>query len=143
MDSIFNKEFWIDQWQKDKSSDTYNVHQGYSSAAYWDKAASSYNQDEKEIKSRKMDKILDLFKRSNLLFDGMRVLDIGCGTGLLSIALAHKGAVVTACDFSHGMLDQFQTHLSQEKIRVSKIKFQFIMKTGTYLISKKKVEKQI
>ncbi|MCF6246003.1 MAG: class I SAM-dependent methyltransferase [Desulfobacula sp.] len=115
MTSIFNKEFWLSEWQKDKSSDTYSVHKGYSSAEYWDKAAGSYNQDENEVKSRRQDKTLGLLERNNLLFEGMEVLDIGCGTGMLSIALAHRGANVTAIDFSKGMLDQFRHLLSMDE----------------------------
>ncbi|VTR95494.1 methyltransferase type 11 : Methylase involved in ubiquinone/menaquinone biosynthesis OS=Singulisphaera acidiphila (strain ATCC BAA-1392 / DSM 18658 / VKM B-2454 / MOB10) GN=Sinac_0703 PE=4 SV=1: Methyltransf_11 [Gemmata massiliana] len=35
---------------------------------------------------------------------GLRVLDLGCGTGRHSLWLAEHGAVVTAVDFSEGML---------------------------------------
>ncbi len=31
---------------------------------------------------------------------GMKVLDAGCGDGVLSVMMAHKGAFVTGCDFS-------------------------------------------
>lgn len=34
----------------------------------------------------------------------LRVLELGCGTGTLSAELARRGAVVTAIDFSDGML---------------------------------------
>ncbi|MEJ7787142.1 MAG: class I SAM-dependent methyltransferase [Solirubrobacteraceae bacterium] len=36
---------------------------------------------------------------------GMRVLDLGCGQGDLTLALLARGAVVTALDLSPGMLD--------------------------------------
>lgn len=36
---------------------------------------------------------------------GETVLDMGCGAGSLAIPLAHNGALVLACDFSHAMLD--------------------------------------
>ncbi len=36
--------------------------------------------------------------------NGQRVLDLGCGTGRHSLWLAERGAVVTAVDFSEGML---------------------------------------
>jgi ubiquinone/menaquinone biosynthesis C-methylase UbiE len=35
---------------------------------------------------------------------GLRVLDLGCGTGRHALWLAEKGAMVTAVDFSEGML---------------------------------------
>jgi SAM-dependent methyltransferase len=43
----------------------------------------------------------------------MRVLDIGCGTGMMALALAQEGALVTAMDFSSGMLDRFKTDIPE------------------------------
>lgn len=37
---------------------------------------------------------------------GLRVADIGCGTGRYALRLARAGAAVTALDFSQGMLNQ-------------------------------------
>lgn len=37
---------------------------------------------------------------------GLRILDVGCGTGRWSFRLAAAGAVVTGIDFSTGMLDK-------------------------------------
>lgn len=47
---------------------------------------------------------------------GLHVLDLGCGTGRHSIRLANQGAIVTAVDFSPGMLAQAQ-HKTDEPIR--------------------------
>jgi cyclopropane fatty-acyl-phospholipid synthase-like methyltransferase len=114
METLFSKTFWVNEWEKDKSSDTYAVHKGFSTAEYWDKASATYNKSEKEVQNRRLEKTLDLFRQKKLLFEGMKVLEIGCGTGLLATALAKNGARVTALDFSKGMLERFKQELSQD-----------------------------
>jgi release factor glutamine methyltransferase len=42
--------------------------------------------------------LADHIERSELL--GRRVLDVGCGSGLLSLAAARAGAIVTAIDIN-------------------------------------------
>lgn len=113
-DSIFSKEFWVRHWEGDQPGDTDNVHKGFSTVQYWDKAALSYNQDKAEVKNRRIEKTLSFLKEDGLLFKGMRVLDIGCGTGTLAVELARHGAKVTAIDFSKGMLDKFRQNISSD-----------------------------
>src|SRR5207302_8206863 len=43
---------------------------------------------------------------------GMRVLDVGCGTGIDALLLARRGIHVTAVDFSSAMIDQLRAKLS-------------------------------
>ncbi|CCK81474.1 class I SAM-dependent methyltransferase [Desulfobacula toluolica] len=114
MDNIFNKKFWLTEWEKDKQTDTYNVHKGFSTPEYWDKAAQTYNQNKKEVRDRRLEKTLEFLERSGLLFKGMTVLEIGCGTGMLAIELAKQGAKVTALDFSQGMLSVFKQNIPNE-----------------------------
>ncbi len=108
MEDIFNKAFWIQQWEGDKKGDTYEVHKGFSTPEYWDKAAATYNLNPSEVRNRKAEKTIDFFRRRNLIFKGMKVLDIGCGNGLLSLRLAREGARVTALDFSSNMLERLK-----------------------------------
>ncbi len=114
MNPIFSKEFWLKAWEKDKETDTYTVHRGFSTPEYWNKVASSYDRSKEETKSRRLSKTLDLFKRKHLLFKGMEVLDIGCGPGTLAMELARQGAKVTALDFSTQMLDQFRQSMTPD-----------------------------
>lgn len=45
---------------------------------------------------------------------GMRILELGCGTGRISIPLARAGHTVTALDLSRAMLDRMSWKLEQE-----------------------------
>ncbi|WP_257388933.1 bifunctional 2-polyprenyl-6-hydroxyphenol methylase/3-demethylubiquinol 3-O-methyltransferase UbiG [Tahibacter caeni] len=49
---------------------------------------------------------------------GARVLDVGCGGGLLSEALAAAGADVTAIDLAPGVLDVARLHLYESGLKV-------------------------
>jgi ubiquinone/menaquinone biosynthesis C-methylase UbiE len=48
---------------------------------------------------------------------GLSVLDLGCGTGRLSLWLAGAGATVTGVDFSEGMLEEARRKAGAAKVR--------------------------
>ena len=48
-----------------------------------------------------------------LIQEGMRILEIGCGSGALTIAMAEKGAQVTAIDISPTMLAEAERRVNQ------------------------------
>ena len=114
MNTIFNTEFWLAEWEKDKDTDTYAVHKGFSTPEYWDKAAQTYDRNKKEVQDRRLAKTMDGFRNADLLFDGMTVLEIGCGTGMVAMEMASLGARVTALDFSRGMLEKFDRDISPD-----------------------------
>ena len=115
MDNMFSEQFWKDAWVNDTAGkDTLAVHKGYSTARFWDKASVTYNTNGNEIKSRRTARVLAALREKGLLFEGMRVLDIGCGTGMMALALAQEGALVTAMDFSSGMLDRFKADIPED-----------------------------
>ncbi len=49
---------------------------------------------------------------------GARVLDVGCGGGLLSEALARSGAIVTALDLAPELIDVAKLHLLESGLKV-------------------------
>lgn len=68
--------------------------------AHWDKRAETYSFKDAP------DEYLRAFITKAGIAGGERVLDMGCGTGSLSLALAGMGCSVIAADFSEGMLSR-------------------------------------
>jgi 2-polyprenyl-6-hydroxyphenyl methylase / 3-demethylubiquinone-9 3-methyltransferase len=49
---------------------------------------------------------------------GARVLDVGCGGGLLAEGLVQRGADVTAIDLSPGMIDTARLHAAEGRLNI-------------------------
>ena len=60
--------------------------------------------------------------RELTLNPSMDVLDFGCGTGLLTVALQPFVRSITGVDSSQGMLDVFQTKIKEQNLSNVKIK---------------------
>lgn len=71
---------------------------------FWDKAASFYDFFE-TIYNRKVYKEFPL-QVATIINEGDKVLECACGTGVITKAMASKGASIIATDFSEGMLHQ-------------------------------------
>jgi 2-polyprenyl-6-hydroxyphenyl methylase/3-demethylubiquinone-9 3-methyltransferase len=58
------------------------------------------------------------YVRDRVILAGARVLDVGCGAGLLSEALAREGAAVTALDLAPELIDVAKLHLLESGLKV-------------------------
>lgn len=58
------------------------------------------------------------YVRGRLELAGAHVLDVGCGAGLLSEALAREGAHVTALDLAPELIDVAKLHLLESGLKV-------------------------
>lgn len=88
-------------------------------AAEWDRWADAYAEEVDWMERLHDAEVLGLVR------PGLRVLDLGCGTGRLAAALAERGALVTAVDFSERMLERSRRRLEgREGVRFLRLDFE-------------------
>lgn len=77
---------------------------------YWTNRAEGYSEvNIDELNSNKRVNWIDIIKSNKPVFEGdkrVKVLDIGCGPGFLSILLANEGYDVTSVDYTNEMLNK-------------------------------------
>ncbi|MFA6433845.1 MAG: class I SAM-dependent methyltransferase [Elusimicrobiales bacterium] len=84
---------------------------------FWNHRAASYPKPfEKETRA-KTGRILRLVERLGVGFEGRRVLDIGCGTGVYALQLAGKAKSVLGLDSSPEMLRIFRGERRKRRIK--------------------------
>lgn len=81
-----------------------------SSIAGYNLAAEYYDERERYLNSFEQGKVLELIGEVK----DQKILDIGAGTGRLSLALAKRGAKVTAVDIAEEMLNVLRRKCSKE-----------------------------
>lgn len=96
---------WNEEWkqlQKHRKS--------VDDASYWDKRAATFKpKDYPGSYVEQFIKLADLRPKES-------VLDMGCGTGALSVPLAKLGHPVLACDFSEGMLTRMDEEIAEQSV---------------------------
>ena len=100
---------------------------GNSEKEYWDKVAYEFDafyNEGKGVFKRAIDKVFGkgMAERFKLTLEecknvnGKKILDIGCGSGRLSIELAKRGARVVGIDFSQNMLNMATSMAKQQRL---------------------------
>lgn len=79
-------------------------------SSYWDKRAETFTS--KDAPTPYVERFLALAG----VRPGETVLDMGCGTGALSLPLGRAGHEVVAADFSRGMLDRMEEALARNGV---------------------------
>lgn len=72
-----------------------------------------------DLFSRYMEKDAERFFRRLGVTPGIRLLDVGCGTGQLALIAGRAGAQVTGCDIATNWLDKARARATAEGIKIS------------------------
>jgi len=80
----------------------------------FESAPSRYDRGIRLLTGRRLDKAYE--RLTSLIKKGERVLDIGCGTGALSLRAAKRGAVVKGIDINSRMLEIAQIRAKKENL---------------------------
>ena len=83
--------------------------------SYFDQAAATW--DDKPTRKELMRAVVDAIIHQVHLTPQMKVLDYGCGTGLVSILLAELVGTIDAADSSEGMLEVLRRKLDQTGLK--------------------------
>ena len=89
-------------------------------AAHWDRRAANFDEDfghsiKTAAERAAWDRILDLVVPPGRALDA---LDVGCGTGFLSLELAGRGHRVVGVDFAPAMLDEARRKAAAQGLAV-------------------------
>jgi 2-polyprenyl-3-methyl-5-hydroxy-6-metoxy-1,4-benzoquinol methylase len=111
-DQIKKMQFWEEVWERCRKKSHLKKNQHLNPEKwreFYDRVSSLW--DEINGYSRSIDNaIADFIFDYRLVFRGSSALDIGCGPGALSLALAGRGIVVTALDNSPGMINTLEVY---------------------------------
>ncbi len=112
-EDICSPQFWIRTWRESAASIPETGSGGYASSRTWDRMAADYERWDGSPtgKDEETEELVAALSDRGLFREGMRVLDVGCGTGRKAIAFATHGAEVHALDFSPAMLGRMREAL--------------------------------
>lgn len=85
-------------------------------ADYWNQRSSGYSLDNQEELLNDQEKWLKLIHTYVPLKKDLKVLDLGCGPGFLSILLSKQGCQVTGIDYSNQMLEEAKHNAKENNV---------------------------
>lgn len=111
---ISSPQFWTRVWEEAIANTPKSASAGYASSRTWDRMAVDYDRWDdasSDAQDQEDRALLATLTDRGLFREGMRVLDVGCGTGRMAMVFAKHGAQVHALDFSPAMLDRLREAL--------------------------------
>jgi len=111
--AVFTVEFWEKAWQEATAGDE-AVETTKSAAQVWNRRAASYEADTGQGRVTEALTFLDNY---GALEGKLKVLDLGCGPGAFTMALAERGHQVVALDPAEKMLEKLEAKLLARELQ--------------------------
>jgi SAM-dependent methyltransferase len=112
-----NIRYWKDCWNA--TNPLSELMKEADQAEFWNKRSKDFAKKITTTQSRKRcEENIGFLEASGIRFRGLKVLDIGCGPGTLSLPLARAGAKVTSLDISSGMLERLGEAAEKEGLSI-------------------------
>ncbi|WP_057915907.1 class I SAM-dependent methyltransferase [Peribacillus muralis] len=126
---LFNKQVWEDAWDNDPNASLKQMKQAgigsYQSKGF-SKWAKAYNESSFSVEGReRSERIIKWIENQVLSFQEMSTLDIGAASGVFSIPLAKRGAIVTALEPSTDFAEMLATNVKNHSLDISVINKSF------------------
>jgi SAM-dependent methyltransferase len=103
--NFLDPDFWVTCWEQREELTQKTVNRAFCKPQRWDKLSEDFSRRcEAEQEDPLRDRLLSLLKERAMPGQGVKILDLGCGTGRFTLPFAQMGAQVTAVDVSEKML---------------------------------------
>lgn len=115
-----NIRYWKNCW--DATNPLSELMKEADQAEFWNKRSKEFAKKITTVQSRKRSREnIGFLEDAGIMVEGLKILDIGCGPGTLSLPLARAGADVTSLDISSGMLEELSRTAKKEGLSIKTI----------------------
>lgn len=129
---IYDSNFWENAWHEAGMlrQEKYGKENACKEEETWDRRADHFDRNvSSDQGSARINTLMNFLRDENVLYPGMKIVDVGCGNGSITLELAAAGGEVYALDPSSKMLELLQkksAELEQTNIHPVKARWQEI-----------------
>lgn len=119
IDALRRPEFWRQAWEEARRSSPHvrrRIRDEKEAIEFWNKFAPNYGQHTSGRGKERVEKVINLLEREQILTPETEVLDVGCGPGTYALPFAERVKSVTALDGAREMC-----RILEQKAREAKL----------------------
>lgn len=105
--------YWEERWNEVGKNYILNKNTTKENINIWNKSSKDYDES---VGNERIDEVIENLEKFGYINEDSIVLDLGCGTGVYSIALSGICKNVDALDYSDGMLEVLKEKIKSQGI---------------------------